>query len=165
MELSNLKFESSPDRSRYQKASPHWSAEAKKKMQDKFRLALFKKQEAQWRVKWCSSKMKFYAHLHNFDIEKGMPYFDKMKEMSYDGVEVNETLCNVHDDYSIVYEYEDGTIKKLKKQHAYKTFCDGIMIAIQNAEGCLRDCKKFIVAMEVIEAKKNMITRKKKGKH
>ena len=146
----------------YHQAHDQLSPEEKEKYHQSFRVKLRRRANEQWRIKWFSNVMKFYSHLHNFNIDNAVPYFHKMKELSYEGIEVNETLCDNDTDYGVDSFNEDGTIWSTEKQHAYKEVCDTIMREIKDAEDNMENCKDFVVAMEVIQAKKNMISRKKK---
>ena len=139
------------------------SDQIKKVVQQLFRVKLNKLANVQWRIKYFDKVRKFYAHIHNFDIDKAVPYFDKFKELSHEGIEIQERMCDVDTEYG-VYVNIKGTQIHYDKQHAYKEFCDSMMEQIKLAEDNMSHCKNFIVAMEVIKAKRNMITRKKKGK-
>ena len=138
----------------------------KKKIQQQFRVKLNRLANVQWRIKYFDSLRKLYAYIHNFDIDKAEHYFDKVKELSHEGMEINERLCDVDPEYGIcIHDRVKDTKAISDNEYAYKVFCDNMMGAIKIAEKNMGHCKKFIIAKKVIQAKKNMITRQKKRKH
>jgi len=146
--------------------SSHFDAENKKEIQQIFRVRLNRMSNCQWRIKYFDTMRKLYAHIHNFNIDNAVLYFEKLKELSHEGMDINERLCDVDPNYGVeIIDNETGSKTDSDKQHAYKQFCDNMMGTIKQVEENLGRCKEFIIAKEVVQAKKNMITRKKKRKH
>ena len=142
-----------------------FSPEEKKEILQIYRVRLNRMSNTQWRIKYFDCIIKLYKHIHNFNIDNAVLYVEKLKELSHEGMEINERLCDVDPNYGVNITEQDEDEEEhnsYDKQYAYKQICDYLIDEIKLAESYMEDCKRFVVAKEVIEAKKNMITRQKK---
>ena len=149
---------------KWKEMSHQITPEEKKKVQQIFRVRLNRMSNTQWRIKYFDCLIKMYKHIHNFNIDNAVLYVEKLKELSHEGMEINERLCDVDPGYGVnIIDDEDSEHTLYDKQYAYKQICDYLNEEIKLVESYMEDCKTIVVAKEVIQAKKNMITRQKKN--